>query len=394
MRVDKYLDLFNKKGYCIIKEIDTRFDNSEFINSQENLFSQIDNKLNSISYEKVSFVNDDSKDNLYPYKIYFDTSKVEIKVIRNLKAYVEEILNINHQIEKLNTEEKLNSYTYYRGHSSWRFLLQPSIYREGNGSLLENEDRMFRDIIASKPHLFNDCNSTLEMLVKMQHHGIPTRLLDLTDNPLISLFFACNENDEVDKGIHGEVTVFNVAQEKFKYYDSDTVSVLANLVKCNFHFDISDFNLTGDVEWRKLCAYDAVDKKQKWNDYFEKKTTEFNKIKIISELVHFIRDDKPYFLPRVFPSHLDNFSLVVKPKMSIDRIVNQSGAFVLFGIKKAKSSCADFNINTEGYKKKVLIIPSIYKKQIIKELKLFNINDSTVFCDFDNTAKFFKEKYK
>lgn len=389
MREDRYLDLFKEKGYCIIKEIDIRFDNDiSYIQLQEALISKLENTFSGLSQE--SFFDDDSKDKLCPYKIYFDKSRVEINIIRDLKTYVEEVLTINREIEKQNTVNRQNSYTYYRGHSSWRYLLKPSIYREDNIKLLENEDRLFRDITASNPHFFHDCNTTLEMLVTLQHHGISTRLMDITDNPLISLFFACN-GKPID-GIHGEVTVFNVPEHNVKYYDSDKVSVLANLTKCNIEFDISSFS-SSDIEWRKINAYMGLGRQEKINECMEKEILEFNKIKIISELVHFIREDKAYFLPRVDPVHLDNFVVVVKPKMVIDRIVNQSGAFVLFGIKKSKRVCSDLNINAEGFKQKIIIIPSIYKQTIMKDLKLFNINDSTVFCDMDNTARYFKDKY-
>jgi len=392
MRIQRMLELFNEKGYYIIEEIDNRFYNEKTISNKEVFLSEIEKSLNSFNYDKIRFINDDQMENLSPYRIYFDKSKVSIHIIQDLKTYVDTIIKINHEIEKQNIYNNKYSYTYYRGHSNWKFLLQPSIYRKENENLLKNEDRVFRDIVASKPHFFNDCNTTLDMLVKMQHHGMPTRLLDLTDNPLISLFFACNDNNDGNKEIHGEITVFNVPQEKFKYYDSDTVSVLANISKCNNTFDIS--HLISDDELEILNEYYAIDERNKIDKYIENIITEFNAKKSISELVHFIREDKPYFLPKVVPIHLNNFSTVVKPKMAIDRIINQSGAFVLLGIKKTKNICADFNINTEGYKQNVLIIPSVFKKGIIKELKLFNINESTVYCDFDSTAKFFKDEYK
>jgi len=45
----------------------------------------------------------------------------------------------------------------------------------------------------------------------MQHYGIPTRLLDITSNPLVALFFACIEFPKVD----GEVIFFSGAVQTY-----------------------------------------------------------------------------------------------------------------------------------------------------------------------------------
>lgn len=62
-------------------------------------------------------------------------------------------------------------------------------------------------------------------LVEMQHYGLPTRLLDVTQNPLVALYFACIDSPKSQ----GEFIVFNVRHEKVKYPKSDTVSILASL---------------------------------------------------------------------------------------------------------------------------------------------------------------------
>ena len=72
---------------------------------------------------------------------------------------------------------------FYRGHSNEeKFKLVPFIYRDKR--FIENEDKIYRETIAKVPYDFNGKN-TIESLVLMQHYGVPTRILDLTTNPLL-----------------------------------------------------------------------------------------------------------------------------------------------------------------------------------------------------------------
>ena len=90
---------------------------------------------------------------------------------------------------------------------------------------LQNENRMYFDTIIECPSSFEKCSNRLDYLVEMQHYGLPTRLLDITRNPLVALYFACIGN--LDK--RGEIIVFNVNEKQVKYPQSDTVSILSCL---------------------------------------------------------------------------------------------------------------------------------------------------------------------
>lgn len=118
---------------------------------------------------------------------------------------------------------------FYRGHSNEeKFKLVPFIYRDKR--FIENEDKIYRETIAKVPYDFNGKN-TIESLVLMQHYGVPTRILDLTTNPLVALYFACD--DDKNKDADGEVIVFDIPEESTCYFDSDRVAILANIAKCN-----------------------------------------------------------------------------------------------------------------------------------------------------------------
>ena len=67
---------------------------------------------------------------------------------------------------------------FFRGHSKSSYDLKPSIYR--NQGLIGHEAEMFNELILRCPNDFNDGLSTFQMLVKMQHYSLPTRLLDIT----------------------------------------------------------------------------------------------------------------------------------------------------------------------------------------------------------------------
>jgi len=259
---------------------------------------------------------------------------------------------------------------FYRGHSNKRkYKLEPSLFRKdekGNYLYLDNEHILCRELIVSNSSDFDSDEYTLDRLVRMQHYSLPTRLLDITTNPLIALYFSCKsgaaklENGKNVGEEEGEVIILSMMREQVKYFDSDTASCIANLSrlpkseKDKINFGIEDISA-------------------------------FNDQLPIKRLTHFIKEEKPFFESKIQPEHLRTI-VCVKGKKSNDRISSQSGAFLLFGM--------DAVLDEKGTPEiKVSRISVANKAAILRDLDLLNINESTVFPYIENSARYVAQKY-
>jgi len=247
---------------------------------------------------------------------------------------------------------------FYRGHADRSYKLEPSVFR--NSGHRQNENAMINEMIAANPTDFANDKSTFDKLVRMQHYSLPTRLLDITSNPLMALYFAC----AALPGTTGEVVILKVQRSATFFCDGDTPSVIANLAHM-------------DAKAKIVFAKNAHLNVEGFNDLTES-----------GRLLHFIREEKPYFQPLIVPSDLGRI-ICVMSKMSNNRIISQAGAFLLFG----NESYVEAN-GVPGITIDRVLINGHEKRHILGELDALNIKESTVFPYIENSARYIRDRYK
>jgi|GEM_PF-4455299 len=114
---------------------------------------------------------------------------------------------------------------FYRGQPVDKPLI-PNAFRER--CFIDNESDIYNEIVNKKPGEFTNCKCTFDYLVKMQHYNIPTRLLDITTNPLVALYFACcGEPEEHVPTVY----CIDIPFDRIKNYTSDSVTILSSLAR-------------------------------------------------------------------------------------------------------------------------------------------------------------------
>lgn len=259
---------------------------------------------------------------------------------------------------------------YFRGHRCKSWNLRPSVMR--SDKLREAEEDMLLDIMTQQPNAFKGLDSALAEWVLAQHHGLKTRLLDVTRNPLVALFYACEDtnldhhNDE-----EAQVHIFAVGKSLIKTFRSDTISVIANFAKLS----------QGEKAALLGRTRQAGETSLEYKD-------------ILGKLYYHIHREKPYFHERINPR--DFFKVfVIEPQQSFDRIRVQSGAFLISGFHERfeREEILGWNSDTPVYDHYMLTIPHTDKKSILDELQLLGIARENLFPGLDEAARSIIQRY-
>lgn len=141
---------------------------------------------------------------------------------------------------------KYDGPVWYRGQSSKSYKLIPSFYRKETTLSEMTLIKKFKQ----NATLLTDHRSAEEFdwLFIMQHHGVPTRLLDWTESSLIALYFACCENTNEDGALWVLLPTElnkNAGIEPEENFDIPGVSELKNYSPTSYHVDRT--NIMGPV---------------------------------------------------------------------------------------------------------------------------------------------------
>lgn len=292
------------------------------------------------------------------YVLFFNVSldeKTNSLKFSSINSRIGTFLSFYNLFRRLDCVNSKDYLYFFRGHASLKYQYKPSIYRNSSDTKgIEDENTLFKEAIRKCPAEFPDNMSTFEKLVKMQHYGLPTRLLDITTNPLVALYFVCSDKPKED----GEFVIFKVYKNDIRFFDSDAVSVVSNLARRPSEFIIPE----------------------------ELDRDKFNEKDEILYLLHEIKYEKPHFQNLIDREDLEKVFCVL-PKLENPRIVKQSGAFFLFGIKGNKMSPAEFT-----YLPQRIIINSKGKKEILESLEMLGIDEASLFPEIDKILHTLKHK--
>ena len=267
----------------------------------------------------------------------------DIEKITSISEYITTISEVRNKLK----ESGQSSSLFFRGQSSSLWDIRPSIYRD---SLVSVEDEIIQRAISRVPSEFS-LTSDFEILTKLQHYGLPTRLLDVTMNPLVSLYFACCTKEYAN--FEGEL--------------KETDGVV-------FHASA----YAADSGKQGVCLLSAIAKEK-----LDGKCT----LQELKDKLNF-----PQIEANRLISLLQN-NYFVMPNYSNSRIICQSGAFLLSGTinvsenedniwesKVQKSTC---NLNDE-FDQDIIIIDAEAKESILDELDFLNINEGSLFPELEH----------
>lgn len=254
----------------------------------------------------------------------------------------------------------------YRGVCDSSYSLLPGIFREVklNENAISGKAKAYKtreyEILN---HFIKEASAYVTNVAKedyllwmeyAQHFGVPTRLLDLTSNPLVALYFCCKDKPQTD----GSVWVLN----EINFYHWN----------CQSEFVVRNSPIT-----KRQIISSIIAEIQGSFDYNPEKIVMNRPISHI-----------PYYIDHRMSAQSSRFLIWGTDNRSLEEMVSEHEYMVLSaqGIRYSVSNDARFLFRFK--------IPSGYKYRILKQLNLFGINEKSLFPGLDGIGRHIANIYR
>ena len=253
---------------------------------------------------------------------------------------------------------------FYRGVANKDYKLVSGIYRNKE----KEENYYFHELQVRCPSILAHLRC-FNKLTYMQHYGSPTRLLDITANPLVGLYFACERHFEID----GKVSVFGIRSDEIAYETSDRVQMLTHL---------QELTKVEQEQLQKLSYLYIFGKfPQNTNSKYTDPEVERLYYNTQKENYAFKREIKP--LDMLYP-------VFVQANQDNPRILKQDGAFIMSALNLNET---DSDSKLKKHVVRELIIPADCKKTILSDLEtLCCIHKASLFPELDTVSQYLRNK--
>ena len=292
------------------------------------------------------------------------------KQINNVVDYLNyiEILNQEYSATPL-LNNPINSQFLFRGMENSSYSLLPSIFRKVKtkqpyGEIenykylaLNKEIDILKNFIQEASTYIYNLNSVSQKFVRWlelaQHYGVPTRLLDWSNNPLVALYFACESNSQE------EAIVWILHRGNYVKYISKEEN--------------------------------RVNNKKKIEELIEELLSESDVKEQETIMPKFPLIYTPYYFDNRMSAQGSWFMAWGTKNDALENMVEE---YILYEFTRQRKQTY---VYTGKSKKKFLfrfLIPKSNKQSIMRQLDHIGINAKTLFPGLDGIGKYIERKYR
>lgn len=291
-----------------------------------------------------------------------------MKKITSIETYITAIMTMKREKEKNGVD---SSQWFFRGQKDLEWSVTPNVFRDGG---LKNEYNIIQMALRQNPFEFRTLTN-FEILTKLQHYGLGTRLLDVTLNPLVALYFATEPAVTYKKG----------KDKRYSKKEPDG----------KLFYGFSPWHSIDELGVQIAMTIPFVKFQEPYTiaDFLDR----LYKTGVVKEDDHALLQADNYNL---FIQYIQANYFIVATQ-SNERLIRQSGAFILptaITVQKDGDDVGNYKIVKshrtldEEFNENHFVIPGEYKEQIRKELDFFNINESTMFPELEHQMMYIRHK--